>query len=527
MNRDEMLASATRREPWDMIVIGGGATGLGIAVDAATRGFEVLLLEQHDFGKGTSSRSTKLVHGGVRYLRQGNLALVREALQERGVLLRNAPHLAHERGFVIPSYRWWERPYYSMGLAAYGLLAGKLGIGLSVTLGRDETLKQLPNLKSAGLSGGVFYYDGQFDDARLIVHLAMTAADHGATLLNYAPVVDFVQHSSGSVDGVVFRDAERGTEHEARAAVVINATGVFCDAVRKMANPSASPLVTPSQGIHLVFDRRFLPGKAALMVPKTRDGRVLFAIPWHDHVVVGTTDTPIDAPSLEPLPHEQEVEFILSTLREYLDVAPTRDDVLSVFTGIRPLVRPKEGAKRTSAVSRDHFIHIDSTRLVTITGGKWTTYRQMAEDCVDKAIQASKLEDRDCKTSDLHLHGYLPDGDRADPLAVYGTDAAKIRALAGGDAQLAERLHPALPTIAAEVVWAARAEMARSIEDVLARRTRMLFLNARAATGCAPRVAALLAKELSRDEVWVAAELERFQEVAAGFILPGRSSPHS
>lgn len=520
MNRDEMLARATRREPWDMIVIGGGATGMGIAVDAATRGYEVLLLEQHDFGKGTSSRSTKLVHGGVRYLKQGNLALVREALQERGILLRNAPHLAHERAFVIPSYTWWERPYYSMGLSAYGLLAGKLGIGLSVTLSYDEAVEQLPNLKRDGLRGGVFYYDGQFDDARLLIHLAMTAADHGATVLNYAPVVDFLQHSSGSVDGVVFKDAETGTENKATATVVINATGVFCDTVRKLADPSAGALVTPSQGIHLVFARRFLPGKAALMVPKTRDGRVLFAIPWHDHIVVGTTDTPIDAPALEPIPQEQEIEFILATLAEYLAEPPTRADVLSVFTGIRPLVRPKQGAKRTSAVSRDHTIHVDSTRLITITGGKWTTYRQMAEDCVDRAVQISKLEAHDCQTQSLHLHGYQAEPDHQDDLTVYGSDAMLIRDLIASDATLGERLHPDLPALAAEVVWGARHEMARSIEDILARRTRSLFLNARAALACAPRVARLLAHELARDEAWITAELARFSEVAGHYLLP-------
>jgi glycerol-3-phosphate dehydrogenase len=520
MIRNDMLARVSgRREPWDLIVIGGGATGVGIAVDAATRGFDVLLLEQHDFGKGTSSRSTKLVHGGVRYLKQGNLTLVREALEERGILLRNAPHLVHERAFLIPSYRWWERPYYSMGLAAYGLLAGKLGIGLSVSVSKAEALRQLPGLKTEGLRGGVFYYDGQFDDARLLIHLAMSAVDHGAVLLNYAPVIDFVQHSSGSIDGVIFRDSESGQEYTTRGTAIVNATGVFCDAVRKLADPGASPIVRPSQGIHLVFDRRFLPGKAALMVPKTRDGRVLFAIPWHDHVVVGTTDTPIEEPSLEPQPQEAEIEFILTTLADYMAQPPTRADVLSVFTGIRPLVRPKESHKRTSAVSRDHHIQVDATKLITITGGKWTTYRQMAQDCVDRAIALTKLEDRDCRTHELRVHGYLPEPDRDDPLSLYGTDAQLIRSLLTQNPVLGERLHPRLPMIAAQVVFAARHEMARSIEDVLARRTRMLFLDAAAAIEAAPRVAALMAHEFGRDDQWVQSQVAAFQSVARGYIL--------
>lgn len=520
MNREEMLRRALdRRKPWDLVVIGGGATGIGIAVDAAARGYDVLLLEQHDFGKGTSSRSTKLVHGGVRYLQQGNLALVREALQERGLLMHNAPHLVHELGFVIPTYRWWERPYYSMGLAAYGLLAGKLGIGLSATLSRAEALEHLPALRQQGLRGGVYYFDGQFDDTRLLIHLAMTAAEHDAVLLNYAPVIDFVQHSSGTISGVIFQDAETGATHTANATVVINATGVFCDHVRKLASPSAGALVTPSQGIHLVFERRFLPGKSALMVPKTRDSRVLFAIPWHDHVVVGTTDTPIESPLLEPTPQEQEIEFILETLRDYLDHPPTRSDVLSVFTGIRPLVRPRQSGKKTSSVSRDHLIQVDSTRLITITGGKWTTYRQMAEDAVDRAAQLGKLADVDCRTHHLHLHGYQETPNNDDPLAVYGSDAALIRALAQQTPKLAERLHPALPNIAAEVVWAARHEMARSVEDVLARRMRMLFLNARAAQQCAPTVAALLAEELHRDETWIAAQIASFAELVKSFTL--------
>lgn len=521
MNRDEMLNRvARRRDPWDMIVIGGGATGVGIAVDAATRGYEVLLVEQHDFGKGTSSRSTKLVHGGVRYLRHGNISLVREALQERDILRRNAPHLVHDLPFVIPSYHWWERPFYDMGLAAYNMLAGKRGIGRSQPLSKEATLKQLPNLRQENLRGGVLYFDGQFDDARLLIHLAMTAVDHGATLINYAPVYDFLQHVSGTVDGVMFRDLETGREYAARAAVVINATGVFCDSVRRLANPSAARLVSPSQGIHLVFERRFLPGKSALMVPRTPDGRVLFAIPWHDHIVVGTTDTPMEEATLEPRPLPEEVDFILSTLRGYLAEPPTRDDVRSVFVGIRPLVRPRKGGKRTAALSRDHLIHTDTTHLITITGGKWTTYRQMAEDCVDQAARLARLPDVDCRTHSLQVHGYSRDTEHLGPLAVYGFDAGRIQELIAQEPALGEPLHPSLPTLAAEVVWAARYEMARALEDVLARRTRMLFLSAQAAIDAAPRAAQLLARELGKDEAWQTAQVSEFTELARGYLLP-------
>ncbi|HTN76121.1 MAG TPA: FAD-dependent oxidoreductase [Pirellulaceae bacterium] len=520
MNRDEMLGRvAAERTPWDIIVIGGGATGIGTAVDAASRGYRVLLLEQHDFGKATSSRSTKLVHGGVRYLRQGNIALVREALHERGLLAKNAPHLVHDMAFVIPGYQWWEKPYYALGMQAYALLAGKLGLGQSRTLSKRETLEQLPNLKPTGLRGSVLYYDGQFDDTRLLTHLAMTAAAHDAVLLNYAPVVRFAQHASGRVDGVVFRDLESGNETTVKARVIINATGVFCDQLRRLAEPSAAQLVAPSQGIHLVFERRFLPGDAALMVPQTRDGRVLFAIPWHGHTLVGTTDTPIESPSLEPRALDEEVEFILATARDFLATPPTCSDILSVFAGIRPLVRPRKGGKKSSSVSRDHTIHTDPSGIITITGGKWTTYRHMAEDVVDQAIAQAKLPEKACVTETLRIHGYDENASAHGVLAMYGTDASGILQLLSENPALAKPLSPALPYLEAEVIWAARHEMARSVEDVLARRTRALFLNARAASVAAPRVAALLAVELQQNSAWEQSQVTEFRDLAAGYLV--------
>jgi glycerol-3-phosphate dehydrogenase len=526
MKREEMIAQVRERsshadaKPWDVVVIGGGATGAGVAVDAATRGFSVLLLEREDFAKGTSSRSTKLVHGGVRYLEQGNISLVMEALKERGLLLQNAPHLVHDLQFVVPNYSWWEAPFYGIGLKIYDVLAGQYGFGKSKILSLEETLRDLPTLKQEGLRGGVIYHDGQFDDARLLIDLMKTAVDHGGVVVNYMPVVELRKDADGFVNGVVAVDSETSERFEIAASVVVNATGIFTDEIRRMDDADAQSMVAPSQGIHLVLDGSFLRADKAVMVPHTSDGRVLFAIPWHEHTVLGTTDTPIDAPSYEPLPFEQEIEFVLETASEYLTRKPTRKDVLSVYVGIRPLVKTAgSDADKTSALSRDHTIHIDQSGLLTIVGGKWTTYRHMAEDTMNHAITLGKLDDRPCVTRDLRIHGYKTGVDPHGDLWVYGSDADKIRELRDSDAELAHQMNPALPQIAAEVVWAAREEMARSVEDVLARRTRALFLNARAAVAMAPEAARLLAKELGKDDAWVRVELSRFNELAKQYML--------
>lgn len=521
MNRQQMLQQAAQRTtPWDMIVIGGGATGVGVAIDAAARGFAVLLLEAQDFGKATSSRSTKLIHGGVRYLEQGNVSLVMEALKERGLLRQNAPHLVHDLAFIVPNYSWWEAPFYGIGMKIYDLLAGKYGFGRSRILSSDETIEMLPNLQTEGLRGGVIYYDGQFDDTRLLIHMAVTAADHGATVLNYTPVTAITRDEEGFANGVVFLDEETGDEHRARARVVINATGIFADSVRRMTDPAARSLIAPSQGIHLVFEKSFLRADSAIMVPHTSDGRVLFAIPWHDHTVVGTTDTPIEKASYDPLPFEEEIAFILDTAAQFLSRPPERKDILSVYVGIRPLVKPAESsAGKTSALSRDHTIDIDNSGLITIVGGKWTTYRHMAEDCVDHAITIGKLDDAPCNTRNLHLHGYHENSDDFGRLWMYGSDAIEIRKLAAGNPKLLEPMHPDLTYSEAEVVWAARREMARTVDDVLSRRTRALFLNAKAAIAIAPRVVAILARELNQDEQWIAKELQSFEKLAEGYLV--------
>jgi glycerol-3-phosphate dehydrogenase len=527
MNRDEMVFRVrNRKQPWDIVVIGGGATGAGIAVDAATRGYGVLLLEREDFGKGTSSRATKLVHGGVRYLEQGNLSLVMEALKERGRLLQNAPHIVRNMRFIVPNYSWWEAPFYGIGMKVYDLLAGKYSFGSSKTLSLEETLELLPTIRQDGLRGGVMYHDGQFDDTRLLVHLMMTAAEHGATLLNYAGVVELTKDENGFVRGVIAVDGETGERYTIEARSVVNATGIFTDETRRLAEPTAEPMMVPSQGIHLVFDRSFLTGDTALLVPHTDDGRVLFAVPWHNRTLVGTTDTPINSISYEPLPFEEEIEFVLETAGRYLSHKPTREDILSVFVGIRPLAKAAgTGDGKTSAISRDYTIHIDHTGLVTIAGGKWTTYRHMAEDCVDHAITLAGLDEKPCVTATTHIHGYHQHPEELGSLSVYGSDAAAILALTKEKPELGEPLHADLPYIGAEIVWAARNEMSRTVDDALSRRTRALLLNARAAVEAAPAVASLLATELRKDFSWAEAQVAEFNKLAAQYIPQGHRYP--
>jgi glycerol-3-phosphate dehydrogenase len=518
MNREEMLGRISdRTEPWDMLVIGGGATGVGIAVDAASRGYDILLLEQSDFGKGTSSRSTKLIHGGVRYLQQGNVALVMEALRERGILRNNAPHLVHDLAFIVPNYDWWEAPFYGIGLKVYDLLAGRYGFGPSRTLSKDETLKRIPNIERDGLRGGIVYYDGQFDDARLLINLARTASHQGAALLNYARVIALTKDSGGFLNGVIFEDIEAGVEHKLKSKVVINATGPFTDYIRQMDDPDALPMISPSQGIHLVFDQSFLPGESAIMVPHTRDGRVMFAIPYLGATLVGTTDTPIFETELEPRPMADEIDFVLETAGAYLEKDPTRDDILSVFTGIRPLIKANNKTN-TAELSREHIIHISNSGLLTIAGGKWTTYRLMAKLCVNYALSLAGLEPRPCETKMLNIHGYHKTPEKFKEYTFYGSDAPAIQDIMRSDPKYKEKLHPALRARVGEVIWAVRYEAALTVDDFLARRTRSLQLNARAAREMAPRVASLMAKELGRDDKWEREQIESFHKISENYL---------
>ncbi|MBW1852933.1 MAG: glycerol-3-phosphate dehydrogenase/oxidase [Deltaproteobacteria bacterium] len=501
---------------WDIIVIGGGATGLGVAVDAASRGYSTVLLEQSDFAKGTSSRSTKLVHGGVRYLAQGDISLVLEALHERGLLRQNAPHLFKNQAFIIPSYDWWEGPFYNIGMKVYDMMAGKLGLGPSEKISKEKTLKAIPNLSEKQLNGGVIYYDGQFDDTRLAINLAQTAVENGGIILNYMKVSDLIKDEQKLICGVKARDEETGDNHIINSRVVINATGVFVDDILHMNDPAAKKIVRPSQGVHIVLDKSFLQSEFAIMIPKTADGRVLFAVPWHGKVVVGTTDTPLDETTLEPRALEEEIEFILSTASRYLKKEPQRKDVLSVFAGLRPLAALEGNEKDTKEISRNHKLIVSLSGLVTITGGKWTTYRKMAEDTVNKA---SLVGEKDCVTKNMPIHGYVKNIHFDTPGYFYGADRAHIMDIIFKDNALGERLHPDYEFTRADVLWAVRDEMARTVEDFLARRVRALFLDARASMKMAPEVAFLMARELGFDQTWVKSQINQYIELAKGYIL--------
>lgn len=504
---------------WDVIIIGGGATGLGVALDCTTRGYKTLLLEQVDFAKGTSSRSTKLVHGGVRYLAQGNIDLVREALYERGLMLKNASHLVSNLSFIIPNYSYWNNIFYTVGLKVYDFLSGQLSFGKSKRLNRSETLSRLSTIKKDSLKGGVVYHDGQFDDSRLAVNIAQSCIENGATVLNHCKVKNLLKNDEGLVNGVVAVDIETNNQYTLNAKTVINATGVFTDDVLKMDDVSAKNSIRPSQGIHLVLDNSFLPGNDAIMIPKTDDGRVLFLVPWHNRVVVGTTDTLLDSHSLEPKPLDKEVDFILNTANKYLNKKVSKADVLSVFAGLRPLAAPKDKTEKTKEISRSHKIIVSPSELITITGGKWTTYRRMAQDTVNKIIELKKLPNASCNTKHLLIHGANGTVGRIGHLSVYGSDRMLIEKLMKNNPSLAEKLHPRLEFTKAQVVFAVRHEMARTIEDVLARRIRILFLDATAAIEVAPMVGEIIRKELNMTNDWKAQKISEFMAVAEHYVL--------
>lgn len=520
MNRKSVQKKLSKKgKTWDIVIIGGGATGLGCAVDAASRGYKTLLLEQVDFSKGTSSRSTKLVHGGVRYLQQGDISLVFEALKERGLMFKNAPHLITNQSFIIPTYDFWGGPFYTVGLKVYDFMAGKLGLGPSMHLTREEAIEAIPTVEQEGLKGGVIYQDGQFDDSRMAISLAQTAVDYGATVMNYCKVTGLIKEGE-LICGVDAVDYESGEKYSIKSKVIINATGVFADEVIQLDEPEKKDLITPSQGIHIVLERSFLPKDHAIMVPHTSDGRVMFAVPWHNHVVVGTTDTLIDKHLLEPVALESEVDFVLETAGQYLVKQPTRKDVLSVFAGLRPLAKPEDEQKATKEISRSHKILISVSGLITIIGGKWTTYRRMAEDTIEKAIMLGGLPEQNCITQHLPIHGFRLDIDPyTDRMSPYGLSKEKVLAIGEEEATLAGLLSKKLHIYKSQVAWAVRKEMARTVEDVLARRTRALFLDARESLRIAPEVADIMARELDQDEDWKSNQLKAFNEVAKNYYF--------
>ena len=516
MKREIAIGKLKTEGEWDIVVIGGGATGLGVAVDASQRGFKVLLLEKNDFAKGTSSRSTKLVHGGVRYLAQGNIKLVVEALRERSFLLANAPHLTRVQQFIIPAYSLFDKWFYGIGLYIYDLLAQKRSLGHPHILGKTAAMNVVPTLNKKGLRGAIVYADGQFDDARLAMALARTADDLGGTMLNYFSAAALIKEN-GKLIGVTAKDELGGETYEVKAKVVVNATGVFVDSILEMDDPDSPAAVMPSQGVHVVVGKHFFPGDAALMIPKTKDGRVLFALPWHNAVVIGTTDTPLDQISEEPVALDEEIDFIIGQFNAYNEKKISRKDLLSVFAGLRPLVKTSNKGN-TALASRDHTILVSSSNLITITGGKWTTYRKMAKDAVNNAAFVAKLPVVKCATRKLRLHGHSPSIKYGSPLYAYGTDAALIRKMIMESPELAKPIHPAFEYCKAELVWAVENEMAMTVEDILARRSRILFLDARAAIASAEMVAKTMAELLQKDDAWRADQVLRFCEMAEQYL---------
>ncbi len=496
---------------WDVLVIGGGATGLGTALDAVSRGLNVLLIEKYDFGKGTSSRSTKLVHGGVRYLKNGDISLVVEALRERGLMLRNAPHLVRNMSFIIPTYDWWSTPFYGVGLKIYDLMAGKLGLGPSEMLNKEETIRQIPNVNQEQLNGGVIYHDGQFDDARMAISLAHTIDAKGGCVLNYMEWNAFLKEND-TIIGVQATDVLSGETMDIKAKIVINATGVFAEELMKADNINAPLKIRPSQGVHLVLDRSFLNSENAIMVPNTSDGRVLFAVPWNDHVVVGTTDTEVSEISYEPKSTDEEINFILANAEIYMTRKPTRADVKSVYVGLRPLISAT--GKSSKALSRKHLVDRSESGLINVLGGKWTTYRKMGEDAIDLALKHQSLTDKKSGTEHLQIFGFDTASSWENALHVYGSEQEKLNNY-GSLESLSDNVYIS----EAQIRYGVQEEMVFTLEDMLARRTRCLFLDAKETVRIAPKVAEILADELDKDQFWQTEQINQFNQLASNYIL--------
>jgi glycerol-3-phosphate dehydrogenase len=519
MNRQKCVEELKKQadKVWDIIVIGGGATGLGVAQDAASRGYKTLLLEQSDFAKATSSRSTKLVHGGVRYMAQGDLLLVMEALHERGLMLKNAPHLTFNQEFVIPVYNLWDVIMYTVGLKFYDLMAGRLSMGKSYFINREQTRLRLPLLNSKGLKGGVVYHDGQFDDSRMAFALAESCARYEGIVLNYFKVTGLLKDERGEINGVSARDIDSGKEYNLKTRLVINATGVFADEISRLDDPESKTTIRPSQGVHIVLDKSFLRSNSAIMIPKTDDGRVLFAIPWYNEVVIGTTDTPLDKISLEPVALDEEISFILRTAEKYLVTPPKREDILCIYAGLRPLAANPDNPASTKEVSRRHKITLSPSGLLTIIGGKWTTYRRMAEETIDRAIKAGLMDKAKCVTSNIKLTTINTDN-ILKRLYIYGDHYVDIEKMISENPELGIPVDPRLPYTSAEILWICRNEMPLRLEDILARRTRSLFLNARASAEIAPVVAGFMASEFGYDQKWQEEQVESYKELVKNYI---------
>ena len=501
MDRSINISKIESNKIWDVIIIGGGASGLGSAIESASRGYKTLLLEKHDFAKGTSSRSTKLVHGGVRYLQNGDVSLVIEALKERGLLRKNAPHLVKDLSFVIPSYDWWSSPFYGIGLKIYDMMAGDLGIGPSTILDKKETENLIPNVNKRGLRGGVIYYDGQFDDARMAISLAQTAEDNNAVVLNYFEVIDLIKNNDETVSGLLVKDLIKDINYTVRAKVVINATGVFSDSIMQLDDPKSSKMIQPSQGVHVVIDKKFLNSSHAIMVPHTTDGRVLFAVPWLNHVILGTTDTQTNKPLIEPKALNQEIDFIISNAGRYMTKKPKKEDIKSVFVGLRPLAISNNEKESTKEISRHHKIKVSTSGLISILGGKWTTYRKIGQDAIDSAFIVGGLKNAKSITENLTIHGFNLNSNFKDPLHQYGTDIDKLKTLTkdpNGNISLSKKFY----ITKHQILWAIKEEMAINLEDVLARRTRCLFIDVFETEKLIDKVLKIMAEALNKKKDW-------------------------
>ena len=517
MNRDENLSKIINCKKWDIVIIGGGASGLGAAIDSASRGHKTLLIEKHDFSKGTSSRSTKLIHGGVRYLQNGDISLVIEALKERGILRKNAPHLVKDLSFVIPSYDWWSSPFYGVGLKIYDMMAGDFGIGPSTIIDKKETEKLIPNVKKNGLKGGVIYYDGQFDDSRMAISLAQTASDQSAVLINYFEAIDLIKNKDKTISGIKVRDSINNLIYNIKSKVIIKATGVFSDSIMKMDDRKSSKMIQPSQGVHIVLEKKFLNSEHAIMVPHTSDGRVLFAVPWHNYVILGTTDTKVNQTKIEPSALSDEIDFIISNAGKYMTTKPTKEDIKSIFVGLRPLARTSNN-KSTKEISRHHEINISTSGLISVLGGKWTTYRRIGEDLINSAEIVGGLKRVKCKTKKLKIHGYNLKTDFNDPLYIYGSDKNKVLKITTNPKNN-NSLSKKIFITKNQIIWAIRNEMAIKLEDVLARRTRCLFLNVLETEKLVDKVLNIMADELKKDISWIKEQKLSFLSLAKKYKL--------
>ena len=522
-NREHFIQKLEETKQWDIVIIGGGASGLGAALDAALRGYKTLLLEKFDFSSGTSSRSTKLIHGGIRYLAQGNIKLVYEALRERGILLKNAPHLVERKKFIIPFFSFFKGWFYWVGMKLYQILSAHLSLGRSGYLSKKEIIKELPELKPDKLKGGVVYYDAQFDDARLALSLAKGAAEKGAVVLNYFPVTSLIKEGN-KLKGLVAKDTETNKEYTIFSKSILNATGVFSDAIYNMDGEGEGSkkevFLRPSQGSHIVLDKVFFKGDHPMVIPKTSDNRVLFTLPWYDHIIVGTTDKKIDNVSFNPKPLDEEIDFILKNFNQYFKKFPKKEDILSVFSGLRPLVSFNDDKIATKDISRAHKIIKSNSGLISIIGGKWTTYRKMAEEVVNELILRAQLPFKPSITAKTPIYGFdIFSEKQKDHLNIYGSDKKYIKELIDKDPSLGNPILTSWPYLEAEVLWIVRCEMARNVEDVLARRFRILFLDAKAAISMAPKVASIMAKELNKDLNWRENQIEAFRTLALNYHL--------